>query len=100
MNTHGCKRGDRGAYLGDDIPDLLVWHGHPATIYTVDDLNRHEGTLDVTFVGGPSMSISAKDAAVLDEETFITRGHRIISRQQPVADRQIPHGADMPSTHL
>jgi hypothetical protein len=41
-------------YVGNDLPDLLAWRGHPSRVIDMTPVDQ----VDVSLVGGPSMSFA------------------------------------------
>lgn len=70
-------------YVGEDLPDVLVWRGHPGRV--IDALSPEE--VDVTLVGGPSMSFPADLLTTLDEASYRQRGERVIAGVHPLEER-------------
>ena len=70
-------------YVGEDLPDLLVWRGHPGRV--IDAISPEE--VDVSLVGGPSMSLPGDLLRSLDEVSYRQRGERVIAGVHPLEER-------------
>jgi len=81
-------RGRCVEYVGDDIPEIQVWHGHPGVAGDVlADLPSAE--VIASMVGGPTMCFGPSDLRPLDETSYRQRGERIIAGMHPLEDRRV-----------
>lgn len=83
-SEQGVTRGSWVEYVGDDIPEIQVWRGHPGV---VADLPPSE--VIASMVGGPTMCFLPSDLHALDETPYRQRGQRIISGLHPLKDREV-----------
>ena len=75
-------------YVGDDIPEIQVWHGHPGLAGgVVTDLPGDE--VIAAMVGGPTMCFVSSELRPLDETSYRQRGERVISGMHPLEAREV-----------
>lgn len=81
------RDGDRVQYVGEDIPDLHIWQGHPGVVIDTPPSDPEE--VVVTLVGGPSFCFREGHVQRLDDANYLLRGERIIAGKHPVAERDV-----------
>lgn len=79
--------GSRVEYLGEDLPDLYVWQGHPGVVIDAPPFEPQE--VAVALVAGPSLCFPASDVRRLDDANYHSRGERIIAGRHPIAERDV-----------
>src|SRR4051794_17656436 len=77
--------GSHVAYVGADLPELLVWRGHPGLVVDTPSFDPEEAA--VSLVAGPSMCFAVELLNPLDEASYLARGERIISGAHPLEER-------------
>jgi len=74
-------------YLGEDVPELYLWKGHPGVVIDAPSFEPRE--LVVAFVAGPSLCVPAAEVHGLDDAHYRSRGRRIIDGMHPIAERGV-----------
>jgi hypothetical protein len=74
-------------YIGEDMPEIQVWSGHPGRVVDTPPFDPEEA--GVSLVGGPSICFGVGDLRTLDAETYRTRGERVIAGMHPLDERKV-----------
>jgi hypothetical protein len=78
--------GSHVEYVGEDIPELLVWRGHPGRVVDTPPFDPEEA--GVGLVGGPTMSFAVELLRSLDDASYRARGERVIAGSHPLEERE------------